>query len=596
MWQKARHRLAQELYLLGRYSDARHEMEALIAQATAQAGEAAAAPAEGAPARPGKTTPPEELTVYYDYLGRILDAEGETSAAQQAQQRAVELDGTYAPAVLALARRAMQAGNRDQAELLLRDALAQLQQRRGRDAQAAERAEQQLRRGIARLLGPLDPQRAAEAYKQLIELTTRQVTGAGGLGRDEAQGAAAAPAPIVVWETLDDRVALAELQLTKLNDSQAAHTELQLVLQRDLRNPLLYPLLASLYEELGQVRRADRVRALRALLGYGAPGEKPPAARVLPLRGTLTDELRVKHLLPAAVAASHLVELIAAVSEGLLRLFPTPWPLPFDTTPAQQLADAAFMAALSDAQRLLGLEVEVLLTPQLPGYILSLDRTGARPVVVLDANALSRPDSERRFLLGRAIEPLRAGYSTLLRLSDSQREAALRLLGGLLKPAAEHDDKTREFVHLLPRRSQATIERIAASKPTLPLAELLALLPLCADRAGLLCADDITGAVRMMARLQGEDLSAAQHLEAKAGLAAAVAALTPGASSADTPSYSNLDALARASTAAVSLSGPVIVDDTLVLGQVSGGAELARFFLSEGYHALTLALRDTTRL
>lgn len=596
VWQKARHRLAQELYLLGRYSDARHEMEALIAQATAQGAEApapggSAAAAEGAPKRPA-ATPPEELAVYYDYLGRILDAEGETSAAQQAQQRAVELDGTYAPAVLALARRAMQAGNRDQAELLLRDALAQLQQRRSRDAQAAERAEQLLRRGIARLLGPLDPQRAAEAYKQLIELTTRQVTGAGGLGRDEAQGAVV-PTPIVVWETLDDRVALAELQLTKLNDSQAAHTELQLVLQRDLRNPLLYPLLASLYEELGQVRRADRVRALRALLGYGAPGEKPPAARVLPLRGTLTDELRVKHLLPAAVAASHLVELIAAAAEGLLRLFPTPWPLPFDTTPAQQLADAAFMAALSDAQRLLGLEVEVLLTPQLPGYMLSLERTGARPVVVLDANALSRPDSERRFLLGRAIEPLRAGYSTLLRLSDSQREAALRLLGGLLKPAAEHDDKTREFVHLLPRRSQSTIERIAASKPTLPLPELLALLPLCADRAGLLCADDITGAVRMMARLQGEDLSAA---ETKAGLAAAVAALTPGASSADTPSYSNIDALARASTAAVSLSGPVVVDDTLVLGQVSGGAELARFFLSEGYHALTLALRDTTRL
>lgn len=602
MWQKARHRLAQELYLLGRYSDARNEMEALIARATTQAsaqgaGESSVTTTAGAPTRTGAITPPEELAVYYDYLGRILDAEGETSAAQQAQQRAVELDGTYAPAVLALARRAMQAGNRDQAELLLRDALAQLQQRRSRDAQAAERAEQLLRRGIARLLGPLDPQRAAEAYKQLIELTTRQVTGAGGLGRDEAQGAAtAAPAPIVVWETLDDRVALAELQLTKLNDAQAAHTELQLVLQRDLRNPQLYPLLASLYEELGQVRRADRVRALRALLGYGAPGEKPPAARVLPLRGTLTDELRVKHLLPAAVAASHLVELIAAAAEGLLRMFPTPWPLPFDTTPAQQLADPAFMAALGDAQRLLGLEVEVLLTPQLPGYMLSLERTGARPVVVLDANALSRPDSERRFLLGRAIEPLRAGYSTLLRLSDSQREAALRLLGGLLKPAAEHDEKTREFVQLLPRRSQTAIERIAASKPTLPLPELMTLLPLCADRAGLLCADDITGAVRMMARLQGEDLSAAPHLEMKAGLAAAIASLTPGASSADTPSYSNLDALARASTAAVSLSGPAIVEDTLVLGQVSGGAELARFFLSEGYHALTLALRDTSRL
>ncbi|MFO0572929.1 MAG: tetratricopeptide repeat protein [Polyangia bacterium] len=599
VWRQARHRLAQELFLLGRYSDARGEMEALIDEASGQSASAAAeavgpgagqgqgtsagagkgATAAAAGAAPGSASdlaPPDELARYYDYLGRVLDAQGEVSAAQAAQQRAVELDGTYAPAVLALSRRALLAGNREQAELLLRDALAQLQQRRGRDVQAAERAEQQLRRGIARLLATIEPPKAVEAYRQLIELCTRQVTGTGALPRDEASST-----PLVAWETLDDRVALAEL-LLKIGDSDTAHTELQQVLQRDLRHAQVYPLLAAVYDKQGQARRASRVRQLVTLLGYGAPGERPPLLRSQPLRAALSDELRQKHLLPPAVAASQLIELIAAASEGLLKLFPTPWPLPFDTVPLQQAADPGFQAALAEAQRLMGLEVEVLITPQLPGYVLSLESSSPtrRPVVVLDSGVLKRTDAERRFLLGRAIEPLRAGYATLLRLSDSQTSQALRLLAGLLRPPAEQDDKARELLQLLSRRAQQVVERVAAARPTLPLPELLLQLPLCADRAGLLCADDIAGSLRMMACLQGEELGTPPSVHSPAP---PVPPVSPTNRAVPPP----IPGLALA---------PPPGSDTLALGQVSGDAELARFFLSDGYHALTLALRDTSRL
>ena len=274
VWRQARHRLAQELFLLGRYSDARGEMEALIDEASGQSasaaveavgagaaagvGKGATAGASAAPGSAADLAPPDELARYYDYLGRVLDAQGEVSAAQAAQQRAVELDGTYAPAVLALSRRALLAGNREQAELLLRDALAQLQQRRGRDVQAAERAEQQLRRGIARLLATIEPPKAVEAYRQLIELCTRQVTGTGALPRDEASST-----PLVAWETLDDRVALAELLLRK----HPQRDELTVALRDDAG--LGRELLDQARARLGEQFAALSAEALARIEGVG---------------------------------------------------------------------------------------------------------------------------------------------------------------------------------------------------------------------------------------------------------------------------------------------------------------------------------------
>ena len=669
LWRSARYRLAQELYLLGRYGDARGEIEGLIELATQPSASpppsdgrpvsnantaitaghaivsatsqnepsggvavARPAPSSGSAARPepsGSTPPPQELARHYGYLGRILDAQGESTAAQQAYKRAVELDPTFAPPVLALARRAAHAGDRAQAELLVRDALTQLGQRRGVNAQADQETELQLRRGMAYLLATFDPQQAAEGFISLIELGTQHV-GAEGF-------AAAAPSvfasddieqmgPLVAWETLDDRVALADLRLHKLNDLGGARRELLRVIQRDLRHAPVYPLLIEVYERLGEPTRAQRTRELTWLLGYGGPEGLPsqglPAvvrgggragppvpAKPLPYRGTLTPELRRSRLLPRVLIDSQLLDLLLAMREGIDHLFPAPWPLPFDTMPlATGPTTADFRECLAGVERLFGFakdSVLVLVAQHVPGFVQSLTVTqpGSRPgplqVIVLAVSALLRPDAELRYLIGRALEPLSCGYASLLRLSDSEVERVVRLATALLTPPAEFDAATQEFWQLLSPAAQETITDIriaraapkdsshdgvtapgtpAASTAALTIQECLSALPLCADRAGLLAADDIVATIYMMARAQGQDLDAA----------------VPGLSGMTALATLNSELAKRKN--AGELGDPADSNSGILLGQVFGGTELARYYLSDSYHEITIALSDTSRL
>jgi hypothetical protein len=164
---------------------------------------------------------------------------------------------------------------------------------------------------------------------------------------------------------------------------------------------------------------------------------------------------------------------------------------------------------------------------------------------------LERSDAERRFLLGRAFESLRAGYAILMRLSATESAQWLRLCRGLLSPVAERDGATQDFVAGLSRPNQQVLERLATAERGSGLSpeEFLAALPLLNDRVGLLCCDDIGAAVRVMARAQGEELAV---VEGHGG--------------------------------------------GILLGQVAGGAELARYYLSDSYNELAATLRDTTRL
>jgi tetratricopeptide (TPR) repeat protein len=668
LWRSARYRLAQELYLLGRYGDARGEIEGLIELATqpspspapsdgrpttnantaitakhaivtatsgpepsgpSAAKPGASAASAGRPEPSGSTAPPQELARHYGYLGRILDAQGESAAAQQAYRRAVELDPTFAPPVLALARRAAHAGDRAQAELLVRDALTQLGQRRGVNAEADQETELQLRRGMAYLLAAFDAQQAIEAFVSLIELGTQHV-GAEGF-------AAAAPSvfasddieqlgPLVAWETLDDRVALADLRLHKLNDLGGARRELLRVIQRDLRHAPVYPLLIEVYERLGEPTRAQRTRELTWLLGYGGPEGLPsqgvPAvvrgartgapvpARPSPHRGTLTPELRRSRLLPRVLIDSQLFDLLLAMREGIEHLFPAPWPLPFDTMPlASGPTTADFRECLAGVERLFGFakdSVLVLVAQHVPGFVQSLtvSQPGSRPgplqVIVLAVSALLRPDAELRYLIGRALEPLRCGYASLLRLSDSEVERVVRLATALLGPPAEFDPATQDFWQLLSPAAQETITDIriaraapkdsshdgvtapgtpsASSTAALTIQDCLSALPLCADRAGLLAADDIVATIYMMARAQGQDLDAT--IPGLSGMTAL------GAINSELAKRHQLGEQAE----------PAESNSGILLGQVFGGTELARYYLSDSYHEITITLADTSRL
>ena len=196
-----------------------------------------------------------------------------------------------------------------------------------------------------------------------------------------------------------------------------------------------------------------------------------------------------------------------------------------------------------------------MVADQVPSGALALELPTGRKVALIDQSVLAMGDSERRFLLGRTLDALRGGYATVLRLSPSELLQTSRLLSMLLLPTAEQPPESREFMQLLPRRSQQVFERAAQSRPTQTVTEVVASFASCADRAGLLAADDITTAVQVlvkmqvMVRMQGEE----------------VAALGEGASG-------------------------------LVLGHAPHGAELVRYFLSDTFHELTLMLREPSRL
>jgi tetratricopeptide (TPR) repeat protein len=543
--------LAQELYLLGRYPEAQKVCERLIELS----------------AVPGNTAPPEELARYYDYLGRIAEALGDGAAAQRSYRRAIDLHPGFPPPVLSLARRALVLGERELAGNLLSEG----------QANATEQGEETLRefnRGLARLHASYgDRRRAIELYHEVLR------TGASGDSPGELlpgvgppklaslrspfddmpfSGATAMPSvptrsmssarmaalgPEAVGSperpTLnEDRIALAELYMREPDGLARARAELMLVLSRDVRVPSAYRLLAQVHLRAGESERAARVLTILHLLGYADPEDPPPSKRLLrpPARGVLSDELRRRYLLPGP-ATSLYTEALGVLREVLEPSFPPPPLGPLEP------ADDALRGCLGELGRLFGLTVEVALGERVPGGMMALDLP--RPMVIIDhALADGLGDAERRFLLGRALEALRGGYALPLRLHPGERAELGRILDQALLPEGIRTQTIQEFLDRLPRRAARSLDRLVANATgmaAVPLNLWLAALGVGCDRAGLVACDDIAAAAHVLARLGGEDL-------------------------------------------AVSAEGAV------ALGQLPGGEDLVRFFLSDAYHELRLGL------
>ncbi|HEX8954515.1 MAG TPA: tetratricopeptide repeat protein, partial [Polyangia bacterium] len=490
---EAHFRLAQELYLLGRYGEAHRTCERLIQLA----------------ATPGATAPPEELARYYDYLGRIAEASGDSAGAGRAYRRAIDLDPSYPPAALSLARRAAAAPQNDRGQALnILDEALKVAEARGSEV------ELQLRRGMARFFVAIDDQsRAVDAYRQVL-----------------------ARAP----ESHDDRVAAAELLSNGDNTLNLAREELLLVLGSDLRHAPAYRLLVSVYQRSGDLDRAARVGTMLSLLGYAEATDRPPTFRANVKRGSLSDELRRTRLLPPPVLGAY-TEALAAVRETLDEVYGVP--TVHDAMPASAVHDPGFKVCVVDAQRLFGVTADVYVAQQVPGGVVMFD--SPKPTVIIEAAFVERPDGERRFLLGRAFEPLRGGYALVTRLRAAQRAEVGHLLDQLIKPEAEREGQVQEFVKALPRKAAKAVERLQGLAPGASIEGWFAALGQAADRAGLLACDDVGAAARMLARLGGEEL-----------------AVSP--------------------------------DGAVALGQVAGGAELVRFFLSDAYHELRSTLGDPT--
>src|SRR5262249_26280950 len=95
--QEAHYRIGQELYLSGRYNEARQHIEKCIEIAAAPGSGTVAGGVAGGGADLHAAPSPELLARYYYYLGRILEAMGDTRSAGSQYRRAAEYDPSYGP-------------------------------------------------------------------------------------------------------------------------------------------------------------------------------------------------------------------------------------------------------------------------------------------------------------------------------------------------------------------------------------------------------------------------------------------------------------------------------------------------------------------
>jgi cellulose synthase operon protein C len=453
--QDAYYEMAQQLFLSGRYPEARAAIDRVIELATGT----------------GQPLSPSALARYYYYRGRILEAAGDPRAAAPQYRRAIEYDPGYAPPAVALARRAAEAGDQRQAETLLIDAAHAAM------AQGGPRAAVPLQRGLARiLLGSGDRPAAIEAYRGILNVDP---------------------------DSASDRVALAEIYA--VDDPPRAIGELRKVLDRDIHNAPAYRLLASFYSRTGDTERAGRVLTALDQLGFAEDADRATLQRLratrvgAPLRSPLSDEARRK-LLTTSAAKEPLGELFDALAQEL-SAFVIPPSLGTSLTPAVAVGDPRLVDLATEIGHLYQAEAEIFVGDKVPGMIAVT--AFPRRLLVLDRTLLTEDDAVLRFLLGYAFEAIRGGYAALLALGARQRRELGNLLRALLAQDSELTGSAAELIGNVSARAQQVIARHVGVRDVDPGAWIDGMLA-CAKRAGLVACDDFAAAIWAVALMAGE--------------------------------------------------------------------------------------------
>jgi tetratricopeptide (TPR) repeat protein len=544
---------AQELYLLGRYAEARRAAERLVEVATS----------------PEHTAPPEELARYYDYLGRILEAAGDVQGAGRSYRRAVDLDPTYPPACLALARRAAATGDLVQGTRVLADALEAAEQ--GGNVEAALT----LQRSRARFLvnwGELAL--AAQAFRALLDRET------------DAMHTPHAPHAPYAPHAIEDRLAYADLLGRSEQTISMSFGEIERVLTHSPRESQAYRQLAQLYVRVGQPARAVRVYTLMSLMGILEGGDRPPAVAPTPRRGALNDELRGQYTGPDVRGV--LTEALVAVRESLEEAYP--FVVPTDAIPLAQIGDPSLRATVQDLERVFGVSAEVFISPSLTVSFSVNDLP--KPVIYLSQAAAQLSEPERRVLLGYALEALRGGYALITRIGGGARLEVTNLIDQLVRPEGERSAEAQGYIKALPRKAQKALEKLwgVKSKSTLP--PVLGGAPSAAP-ARLQTVpvdqwlDEVERSMRRAGLVASDDLGACARMHLRAGHAKGDLTQTEATQ------------LGASAPVAVTTSVVQLVDDLDLVGEAvlaidrgSGLADLVSFYLSEPYHLLRSAIGD----
>lgn len=446
------YRAAQEAVALGRLDDARRHVEHALALATR-------------PERAEQADGVARLAALTYYAGRIADGRGDVRAATQSYRRAIEYAPGFAPAALALARRAVDASDLDGAQAgLVTAAHAAI----AHDGPAAAVA---LQRGLARvLLAAGDRASAIDAYRGILRVSP-----------DEAS----------------DRVALAELYA--IDDPPRAIVELRRGLDRSLRHAPTYRLLASLYERSALPARAARVLEVMTQLGLCAPSDEIAFA-------ALRDELAPPPPLREAGA-------VRRASEA--RAVSGPWPALWDalhptihealarggglvTAPLSTVRDRAARGVIASCQAELGADVEVLVADRVPG--LWTTRALPTPTLVLDRSLMIEPALGLRFVVGMGVEAARRGVGGLLEPRSRARAQLVAMVGEL----ARADEDGVPAAPVSGELATASLGQLARQAEPAGLAAWLTSVEASCRRNGLLACGSLLAACQQLARLAGE--------------------------------------------------------------------------------------------
>jgi hypothetical protein len=118
--------------------------------------------------------------------------------------------------------------------------------------------------------------------------------------------------------------------------------------------------------------------------------------------------------------------------------------------------------------------------------------------IVVEPRVFDFPISTIRFLLGRALESARSGFSLFFLLTEAQRHNICKLMYSVVLPPNERDETSRKFVASLERPAQKALERVSTASwdifPQINLVDWMESVDLALDKVGLLLSGDPAGA------------------------------------------------------------------------------------------------------